>query len=582
VTIHNGIEVEREKGQLIHALDQLLQLAKERSSPRLEEQARKLGEKLKKFTFNLVVLGEFKRGKSTLINALVGASLLPTATIPLTSVATILRFGKANKVTAKLCDGRVVDAMIENLPDLVTEKGNPKNVQGIAVVEIEYSAKILEEGIRIVDTPGTGSVYVHNTQTTYDFLPEADAAIFVFVADQPATRAELDLLKASRAFSTRHFFVLNKIDHLDEEGSRESLSFLRDTLKAELQEEPNIFAVSAKKALAAKEEAGTDMDAGFAELEQALLEFTLKDKASTLVDSVKRKLESLIDETEQLIAVERSSMAMPRNGLDSCLNALTKAKGEIFREQQDAEFIVKGEIQKLVKVIENDLQPVVADNESSLQNSMKEEFEKHQSLETEALIEHLQTILKAHIANIFDTWRRAEDPKVQKSFQFLNGRFAEKGNEIIATIESLTSDLFQTKVTSVFEQGDLQSSSKHRYAVDNPFTLSIEMLPLLLPSVLSKQVIRGRFIEAAKQELPRNSGRLRADYQERLEASAKAFLQNFKITTSQALEEIEMIVNRAIEQQSSTAEVKDIAEQRLAAQEAQLGLIKALIAEGQL
>ncbi len=81
----------------INILDQLAEL---RSSNRLHEQSRSLQVKLADFIFNLVVIGEFKRGKSTLINALLGAAVLPTSTVPLTSVATVVRYG--NEAKAKI------------------------------------------------------------------------------------------------------------------------------------------------------------------------------------------------------------------------------------------------------------------------------------------------------------------------------------------------------------------------------------------------------------------------------------------------------------------------------------------------
>jgi len=98
---------------------------------------------------------------------------------PLTSVSTVVRYGAESKVTVSLMNGSTFVAAIADLANFVTEKGNPNNTRSVAIVEVEDQAEILKRGFRIVDTPGTGSVFTHNTKTTYDYLPEADAVIFV-------------------------------------------------------------------------------------------------------------------------------------------------------------------------------------------------------------------------------------------------------------------------------------------------------------------------------------------------------------------------------------------------------------------
>ena len=90
-----------------------------------------LGDKIRNNVFNLVVLGQFKRGKTTLINALLGAEILPTAVVPLTSIATILRYGDELGIKVYYNDDSVEEISPEDLPQCVTEKGNPRNEKDI-------------------------------------------------------------------------------------------------------------------------------------------------------------------------------------------------------------------------------------------------------------------------------------------------------------------------------------------------------------------------------------------------------------------------------------------------------------------
>jgi GTPase Era involved in 16S rRNA processing len=137
----------------------------------------------------------------------------------------------------------------EELPNYVTVSGNPKNEKLVSSVEIEHNASLLKDGVRLIDTPGVGSAFQHNTTTTYDYLPEIDAAIFLFSADQPASQLELAFLKDVHQFAPRTFLVQNKIDHLSPEELEQSLNFLKQTIADQIQCQPVIYPISAKLAL---------------------------------------------------------------------------------------------------------------------------------------------------------------------------------------------------------------------------------------------------------------------------------------------------------------------------------------------
>ena len=88
--------------------------------------------------FNLVILGQCKRGKTTLINSLIGKEILPSSVVPLTSVVTILKYGKEVSCVVSMEDGSEKKICIEELTDYVAEKGNPKNIQGVRCACIGY------------------------------------------------------------------------------------------------------------------------------------------------------------------------------------------------------------------------------------------------------------------------------------------------------------------------------------------------------------------------------------------------------------------------------------------------------------
>lgn len=162
----------------------------------------------------VLVAGEAKRGKSTLINALLGRPVLPMGVIPLTALATTVRHGQGEGATVVFRDGRVESCPLQALDDLVTERGNRGNRRNLASVTVVTDAPVLTCGAELVDTPGTGSVYAHNTAEAEAALETMDAAVFVLTADPPVSASERELMSRVAKLSVTMFIVLNKADYL--------------------------------------------------------------------------------------------------------------------------------------------------------------------------------------------------------------------------------------------------------------------------------------------------------------------------------------------------------------------------------
>jgi hypothetical protein len=90
------------------------------------------------------VIGEFKRGKTTLINTLLGAEVLPTGVLPVTAIPSLVRFGTQPRATISFLDGLAVEVTVDELPAYLTEQGNPANTKGVREASIEYPAALLD------------------------------------------------------------------------------------------------------------------------------------------------------------------------------------------------------------------------------------------------------------------------------------------------------------------------------------------------------------------------------------------------------------------------------------------------------
>ena len=93
---------------------------------------------------------------------------------------------------------------------------NPRNCLQVEKVEIEFPSDFLKRGVLAIDTPGVGSTFLHNTETAGAVLGECDAALFVLSADPPITEVEVKYLRDVQKLIPKLFFILNKVDLLDE------------------------------------------------------------------------------------------------------------------------------------------------------------------------------------------------------------------------------------------------------------------------------------------------------------------------------------------------------------------------------
>jgi len=265
-----------------------------------ENECQELLVKLAEDRFTLAVLGQFKRGKSSLMNAVIGQEILPTGVLPLTSAITILRYGpKERLIIEKENSSFPSELPLTDLPDYVTEKGNPQNQKKVKAAYLELPVPFLRYGLEFVDTPGVGSAITANTETTYSFLPSCDAALFVTSVDTPMTTVELEFLNAVKGYVHKIFFIVNKIDLVVDEEKKEILDFVAQTIHSKIGLDiDKVFPVSCQDALTAR---ATGKEALYAEsglktLEDTLALFLTEEKTSTFLAAIAQKAERIIND----------------------------------------------------------------------------------------------------------------------------------------------------------------------------------------------------------------------------------------------------------------------------------------------
>lgn len=263
-----------------------------------QERLRDLFIRLAEDRFNLVVVGRFNRGKTSIMNAIMGSDRLPVGIVPLTSVITTVSYGTTEQVVLKYRNSLLNQQVpIDALPQYVTEEGNPGNVRGIRMAEVQLRAEILRRGFYFVDTPGLGSAIIENTRTTEAFLPEADAFLVVTSYESALTEEEIGFLRSMSSSARRTFVVINKHDIVSAEQRNTVLNYVRHQLRAIFGENaPRLFSVSANEGLDAKRSQDLPRlsTSGIPALEEAVIGFLLAEKKYQFLLQMCRRTADLI------------------------------------------------------------------------------------------------------------------------------------------------------------------------------------------------------------------------------------------------------------------------------------------------
>ncbi len=322
-----------------------------------------LNERLNEGRFHLAVLGQFKRGKSTLLNALLGEELLPGAILPVTAIPTFIYSGAEHRVHVTFNDNTETDFSSGDVSEInryldehVSEEKNPENTRGIKNVELYTPAPVLRNGLVLIDTPGIGSTHRHNTEVTMNFLEECDAALFVFSPDPPVTEAELDFLKQVRTRVKKIIFVLNKADLLSEEEIVKISGFIKSVLyeKSGVDLSEDIFTLSAKSGLNAAKTGDNDKWnlSGMDRLRTYLSGFLVKEKGEVLLKAVSLKAVNILSEFSMRLHLEARALELPVDDLKRRAELFRKKIEEAMTRREETGDILKGDRKRLLDILD--------------------------------------------------------------------------------------------------------------------------------------------------------------------------------------------------------------------------------------
>lgn len=513
-----------ERRSMEQALHALLEIgSSDATNQGLRKKLLSLEGKLESNQLHLAVLGQMKRGKSSFINALLGAEILPTGVLPVTAVITKIRYGPHPDASILFTTGRQERTALSTLADYITEAGNPGNRKQVASVEITYPSPFLNSGMVLIDTPGIGSTHSHNTRTTESFLEHIDAGIVVLSVDPPITEVESYFIKTIQEDIPKLFFILNKIDT----ASAEEASLLELFLEAELNRlqigSPEIFPLSARQALRRKRGTHDLADSsGIESFEQRLLTFLSEEKSQVLTRSVALDALQIARTLKFAIAIGVRARAMIPEELDRKRQALDRLLEQTDVEVSELNVLLRQHSSEIVAHLECHMAGHVKASVPVVQQHLKSFGVLHTQETGRAFGKLIEDFLMREVESVFQSWRLREDEEIQARLNALSVRFVAQANSILERLQQAAGSLFEIPVEYVAVACPLSVESHLYYKVERVF-YSLDSFLLVLPRFLLRPLVMQKMHSRIWQLLDMNAGRIRYDYIERLQASTSQF-----------------------------------------------------------
>ena len=534
--------------------------------------------KLEEERFALVVLGEFNHGKSTFVNALCGAPILPAGITPTTATINHLTWAEKPQATAHLVDDTTKKVDPKKLGDWVTIEG--KEASHVKYVEVGWPAEILKDKVTLVDTPGVNDINEQRAEITYGYIPRADAVLFLLDGAQVLKQSERAFLEQRilRRSKDKLIFILGKIDLLAPDEREEALKYCRENL-ARVVEEPQIFPVSAKRQLSEKE--AERAQSGFAPLLAHLRRYLADERGRVLLDNA-------VADGLRTGGYLASNLGIKRRSLQLALEELEERIGRVHAQLSGAQARLKVHHAK----IRAEADAIKAGMRLDLEQFVKE-FEVRLPQEIDrADGEEVKRYLGPFIQDTWKAWAEAEGEKIAGQLERLAEEIIQVTNEDVATaMATLSRELgpADTKIdlevdtlkydVGVFALGALGTGI---FLFVNTLVGGLLTLAAPILAVVLKERVAGEIKAQAKKNAPEVIGKAAAAVAPRFDQIVEDFaarLSDFVTAAGDALHRgISEVLDRALAERRAQGTDVKAREGELDAQAARLGEIEARLA----
>jgi len=452
---------------------------------------------------DIAVLGQFKAGKSSFLNSLIGKAVLPVGVIPVTTVITRIQSGEKERAVVSYFNGDKAEIDLSRLADFTSEAKNPSNEKNVELVDIEFPALKDYPGLRLVDTPGLGSIYKTHMEISENWLPEVGAAVLAISSDRPLAENDLQLIRELAQHTPRIVLLLTKADLLSREQQSEVVTFFRESLKRELNRELPIFLYS--------NQSGTDR------FRDRINEELLSELSQNRDFEFKKVLQ------HKMLSLARSSLGY----LDMALRASRQAdvdRDELRKKILDEKvnydlireelFIISRENQRQTRplisgYLENIQRPLKAKIMDRLARDMREWdgnlwklTRKYEDWVAETMTEEMRQVSRTEHRHFFGTLKKAH-AGLARSLEAFRGILSGNVQKVLG-IELAESEW------------DLEVAEPSQPDIKTPacFDIHLDLIWFLIPMFIFRRLFERNFMSKLPREVETNLSRLAAQWED--------------------------------------------------------------------
>ncbi len=201
-------------------------------------------DRLEDNSFEIAIFGRVSSGKSSLLNAILEASVLPVGVTPITAVPTRLLYGETPTVHVWRANREREEFDIAQLQEFVSERLNPGNEKHVTRIAVQLPSSRLREGIAFVDTPGLGSLATRGAAETLAYLPRCDLGVVLIDAGSTLTPDDLQTIQILYDAAIPATVLLSKADLISPEDRLRVIGYVKQHIKEQLNLDLSVHAVS--------------------------------------------------------------------------------------------------------------------------------------------------------------------------------------------------------------------------------------------------------------------------------------------------------------------------------------------------
>ncbi|WP_438026885.1 dynamin family protein [Sorangium sp. So ce233] len=363
-----------------------------------------LVKKLDADRFHLVVVGEFNHGKTTFVNALLGASILPVGVTPTTAVIHHLEYAADPRAEVVYASGERTSLPFEDVRAFTVGGERSSSAGEVKFLEVGYPAELLRERVVLVDTPGVNDLSLQRADITYSYIPRSDAVLFLIDAGQPLKESERVFLQDKLLGQSRDkiLFVVTKRDIWSQDEEVEALAYIRSEL-GKLVKSPVVFPISSERALE-----GDRPGSGMPELLDHLTRFLAEERGRILLDNA---LGEGLEAARLLVKgvdARRRATAMSRDELSRRIEMIEKDLAGQSRTIEERRAGIREEVSAIRAWVRRDLDRFVDDVLRQLP-----------AIIDEANTDEIKVYLGAFLERTFAEWAQAETKEIATALEAL-------------------------------------------------------------------------------------------------------------------------------------------------------------------